>query len=725
MDDYRNIVGLLDGRQPRQGWFRAKCPAHEDDHASLSVKIGRRGNLLMRCHAGAACSLDAILQALSLRAGRTIGKSDLFADGGRRRPKEAQPVDIVATYDYVDENRTLLFQVCRKEPKGFFQRRPGAGEGKWINNTEKVRKVLYRLPELVANAALPVESRRLVVVCYSPDTEILTPDGWLPFPALATAHKVAAYDPETSGIRFEVPKAIQQFPYSGKLVNVKAEWCDLAVTPDHRMLARRQRCQTKIIPASSLGANLQLPVAGWLNYGLMEDGPTELQARLMVSFAADGSWEKRGDQVSWNFKKERKKRRLAMLLTEAGIPYTAHVYDSCREWTSFRVFKRDVEFFERHLPDKRFSWDMLFWSDEAREAALEEIGHWDGDFTGFSGRRFFTSDHRNAEIIQAVAALTGQGSIQRKQERPDRENHNPEYILSLNARDWRTFVHAPQTAEYSGNVHCCTVSTGFIVVRRNGKVTISGNCEGEKDADNLATIGMISTTNPGGAGKWHLVDASVLAGCHVSVIPDKDAPGKDNIRPGSAHAEQVATLLYGKASSVRICRLPQDMPDGTDVSDWLAKIEDQCKGEDVRKQMRDRLIAEVLQFGQVWVPPVANGDPAASAPAPASAATAPVGAPVGTAPVQSGTPANQPDARHEAVKAFLQLAGRSMAAGRESCPSPIHNRAELHGMLEMEWWKVCEAHAHKKRGDDETYKKALVEFVGMAMRGHVDVWGPK
>src|SRR5262249_16429113 len=27
-------------------------------------------------------------------------------------------------------------------------------------------------------------------------------------------------------------------------------------------------------------------------------------------------------------------------------------------------------------------------------------------------------------------------------------------------------------------------------------------CEGEKDADNLAALGLIATTNPGGAGKW-------------------------------------------------------------------------------------------------------------------------------------------------------------------------------------------------------------------------------
>ena len=56
---------------------------------------------------------------------------------------------ITDTYDYRDENGTLLFQVCRTEPKSFFQRRPD-GSGGWIMNLDGIRRVLYRLPELLA-----------------------------------------------------------------------------------------------------------------------------------------------------------------------------------------------------------------------------------------------------------------------------------------------------------------------------------------------------------------------------------------------------------------------------------------------------------------------------------------------------------------------------------------------------------------------------------------------
>lgn len=63
---------------------------------------------------------------------------------------------IVATYDYADENGKLLFQVVRLDPKGFRQRRPN-GAGKWTWKLNGVRRVLYRLSQLLkSNPAEPV-----------------------------------------------------------------------------------------------------------------------------------------------------------------------------------------------------------------------------------------------------------------------------------------------------------------------------------------------------------------------------------------------------------------------------------------------------------------------------------------------------------------------------------------------------------------------------------------
>jgi hypothetical protein len=65
----------------------------------------------------------------------------------RRNASEPKRL-LIKTYDYTDENGKLLFQVCRYQPKHFKQRQPD-GKGGWAWNLEGVRRVLYRLPEVI------------------------------------------------------------------------------------------------------------------------------------------------------------------------------------------------------------------------------------------------------------------------------------------------------------------------------------------------------------------------------------------------------------------------------------------------------------------------------------------------------------------------------------------------------------------------------------------------
>jgi hypothetical protein len=124
----------------RRGRGLTHCPAHQDDRPSLSAEE-RDGRLLLHCHGG--CSQDSVLAALRSRglwpARDAASSSAPAATRGR----------IVATYPYRDECGAPLFEVVRRGPKGFAQRRPG-GNGEWVWSLDGTRRVLYRLPELLA-----------------------------------------------------------------------------------------------------------------------------------------------------------------------------------------------------------------------------------------------------------------------------------------------------------------------------------------------------------------------------------------------------------------------------------------------------------------------------------------------------------------------------------------------------------------------------------------------
>jgi hypothetical protein len=84
-------------------------------------------------------------------------------------------------------------------------------------------------------------------------------------------------------------------------------------------------------------------------------------------------------------------------------------------------------------------------------------------------------------------------------------------------------------------------------------------CEGEKDADRVASLGHCATCVAG--NKWTEDCVQALAGRHILILQDNDAVGR-------AKALAAAQALHGTAASIRIILLP-DLPAKGDVSDWL------------------------------------------------------------------------------------------------------------------------------------------------------------
>ncbi|MBN1443107.1 MAG: DUF3631 domain-containing protein [Planctomycetes bacterium] len=136
-----------------RGNVHAWCPFHPDGQGrpphrrSLGVHPERGFHCL-------ACGAKGSLRNLAARLGVPTAIDDERPTRRRWRT--------VATYDYKGENGDLLYQVVRREDqsgaKDFRQRRPD-GRGGWIWRLGDARRVLYRLPDLVAR---PGEAVHLV-----------------------------------------------------------------------------------------------------------------------------------------------------------------------------------------------------------------------------------------------------------------------------------------------------------------------------------------------------------------------------------------------------------------------------------------------------------------------------------------------------------------------------------------------------------------------------------
>lgn len=94
--------------------------------------------------------------------------------------------------------------------------------------------------------------------------------------------------------------------------------------------------------------------------------------------------------------------------------------------------------------------------------------------------------------------------------------------------------------------------------------------EGEKDADNLNSIGLVATTTVSGASSFSKRAkeyCELLKGKTVFIIPDND-------NPGYKYAEDISKALEGIAKSTKILKLVDEVPDlkeKGDISDVLQK----------------------------------------------------------------------------------------------------------------------------------------------------------
>ena len=104
---------------------QCKCPAHEDNNASLTVSVGDHNNVVLHCHAH--CSTESVLGAIGLTL------NDLYFDNGNSgsKPKwmtflennaKSKNKSVVKVYDYFDvATGNYAFSNVRYDPKDFRQ----------------------------------------------------------------------------------------------------------------------------------------------------------------------------------------------------------------------------------------------------------------------------------------------------------------------------------------------------------------------------------------------------------------------------------------------------------------------------------------------------------------------------------------------------------------------------------------------------------------------------
>src|SRR6516164_4055779 len=163
MTPIETLLAKLPGvKRAGNGWS-ARCPAHDDRRASLSIAQGDDGTVLVKCHAG--CDTAAILAAIRMRLadlfppkhGPTPTRNGRPTTGGRTF---ATGKDAVAELERRHGKRSALwtYHNAQGEPVGVVVRwdtpqgkdiRPVARHGDgWLIGAVPDPRPLYGLPDL-------------------------------------------------------------------------------------------------------------------------------------------------------------------------------------------------------------------------------------------------------------------------------------------------------------------------------------------------------------------------------------------------------------------------------------------------------------------------------------------------------------------------------------------------------------------------------------------------
>lgn len=308
--------------------------------------------------------------------------------------------------------------------------------------------------------------------CLSGEHEVLTDSGWK---RLDEWHGgiIACWNPYGENISFQKAEALS-FDYCGPMVDYEDKRISQISTPEHKMYVKR-RYDGKWESDTVSNMILYRPSIPFTGYRQTNTGMEHNFLRVIVMVQADGCYTSDGS-IMLGFTKERKVSRSKQLLRAADITYSLSEYiQDGKTRYQFKICSRHVPLWLRQFQNKTFdSW--LF--NESADVFFDELVYWDGYRSAKNSIQYVTCNKQNADMVQAFAHISGRAcQMKVKDRRDEHPNWSVAYVLDiwLTPKNCHEIRNKPTVIDFNGKVYCAATPTGYFLVRRNGKVWVTGN----------------------------------------------------------------------------------------------------------------------------------------------------------------------------------------------------------------------------------------------------------
>jgi len=360
---------------------------------------------------------------------------------------------------------------------------------------------------------------------YDDKTEIYSENGWKLFKDLKDEEKVAAYHPETDSLIFEIPRGRLTYPYKDDMIHIHNKQVDIMVTSNHvnycntndGVYSKKPYRFEDAIKFLELGENQQRAFLKGCNGHQGKNEPIVIGKhtfepttffKFMGYYLSEGYTVKKEGAI-WLYQNEDSPAFQSMLQCTKDMGMRSFIVKRPKKLNAQAraiIFKcKDLADYLRPLGrswEKGLYKELLSYDKKYLKIFLDAYVEGDGSINIFKNKShakpqttIYTTSKKMADDIQYITFLLGRSAnvfIKIRDTERLLQDHivkksRPLYQITIPTNDSNTFITGADVKRvpYNGMAYCVEVSTGVILIRRNNKVILNGNCAFCGAADTL------------------------------------------------------------------------------------------------------------------------------------------------------------------------------------------------------------------------------------------------
>lgn len=348
-----------------------------------------------------------------------------------------------------------------------------------------------------------VGSRGSIVVveaehlCYDRETEVLTPRGWVRFDELDVEDRVAQVDTGSLEMSFVHPLSYVRYRYSGSMLKWRSDTASLLVTPEHRMVYRTDRDFRRgpgfpwsVAPAYSMPPSFYVPQAvTWSapDVDRVQIGDETVSgddlARLMGIWLAEGCMREGKRDVVLSQDRGDKEREIWALLKTLPFGFRRVVQKDRPQHVQFESGNQAL--YETLRPLGRSGEKFVPGQVKGMSARqIELFLYWfalgDGHTCEHNPLRvqLVSRSARLMDDLQELLLRVGRtGAVQSYKDHSRLEVRTHKRSPEKGYKGWSNLrSYHREEVSFDDEVFCVSVPAGAVLVRREGRPVVSGNC---------------------------------------------------------------------------------------------------------------------------------------------------------------------------------------------------------------------------------------------------------